>query len=338
MRRTLDEWCSTYPSSYLPWVVRGSFNINAAWEARGGGWGSTVTDDGWRLFRENLQRAEADLTVAHKLNPRDPEAAAYLITVDMGLSRPREVMEQHYSMSRAAFPFGELARRNKLFYLMPKWQGSKEEFDGFVNSCAAEVPAHPILAKILVVAYREEIASLQGYERRSSRDAAPGASEAETFDKLWAAYEVAAKADPDDIQTHLNVASTAKIMGCPLKMAWAYEQVGDKWWPRTDSDNAASFHRCRAYSHELAGYALLGPLQEPALAEDEYRMALELNPTPSAHGGFARSVWTQICSGGDAAAVDLVRLHAQVAARGGQSGVSALLEEVERVTRQSPNQ
>jgi hypothetical protein len=70
-----------------PWLVdmmAGHAHVKLAWEARGGGVASTVTDDGWRGFHEHLALARDRFTRAWKLAPELPEAPAMMITVAKG--------------------------------------------------------------------------------------------------------------------------------------------------------------------------------------------------------------------------------------------------------------
>ena len=58
-----------------PWImnmVAGCYYRNLAWHHRGGGWASSVTDEGGRLFQENLTIAEKHFTKAWEINPKLP--------------------------------------------------------------------------------------------------------------------------------------------------------------------------------------------------------------------------------------------------------------------------
>ncbi|MCP4691384.1 MAG: hypothetical protein GY859_25290, partial [Desulfobacterales bacterium] len=70
-----------------PWLLymcEGEAEVDAAWEARGGGWAKKVSDEGWEGFRAHLQLARAALTEAWELRPDYPDAAGRMITVAMG--------------------------------------------------------------------------------------------------------------------------------------------------------------------------------------------------------------------------------------------------------------
>lgn len=58
-----------------PWIAHAvltQLGIDAAWEWRGSGWASTVTEEGWKGFARHLTAAEHHLTEAHRLHPEEP--------------------------------------------------------------------------------------------------------------------------------------------------------------------------------------------------------------------------------------------------------------------------
>src|SRR5262249_13901499 len=68
---------------WLPNVLKGEAEIEAAWEARGSGWAYTVSKDAAKGFHEHLELAREALTAAWKKAPQRPEAAAAMIAVAM---------------------------------------------------------------------------------------------------------------------------------------------------------------------------------------------------------------------------------------------------------------
>src|SRR5262245_43970923 len=53
-------WCEARKDSALARLVRGTHYMHWAWEARGSGWANSVSEDGWKLFRERLGLAKKD--------------------------------------------------------------------------------------------------------------------------------------------------------------------------------------------------------------------------------------------------------------------------------------
>ena len=53
-------------------LLEGRFAVDDAWAARGGGWANTVTDEGWKVFRQRLADAEQALNRSWELDPTLP--------------------------------------------------------------------------------------------------------------------------------------------------------------------------------------------------------------------------------------------------------------------------
>jgi hypothetical protein len=123
------------PEAFRLWV-EGTFDAEYAWDARGNGFANTVTEEGWRGFRERLGQARAALERAWQLDPSNARVAAEMITVCMGQGRDREEMETWFRRAMEADPDCYTACDNKLRYLQPKWHGSVEEALAFARECA----------------------------------------------------------------------------------------------------------------------------------------------------------------------------------------------------------
>ena len=123
------------PGSAYPHLFMGEFYTKYAWDARGSGYADTVTEQGWKDFRARLAVAEKALVKAYELDPGEPQSSAAMITVCMGLSKPRPEMEKWFRRATAANPDSHDAYEKKLLYLEPKWHGSVEEMLEFGREC-----------------------------------------------------------------------------------------------------------------------------------------------------------------------------------------------------------
>lgn len=122
-----------------PWAMRliaGAHHRRLAWDARGGGVASTVTDEGWEGFRKHLDLAREYLEAAHDMAPDRPEAAAKMIGVSMGRGEADEPQEWFKRAVAAQFDWYP-AYRDLLWALRPRWGGSREEMLRFGIACAA---------------------------------------------------------------------------------------------------------------------------------------------------------------------------------------------------------
>jgi hypothetical protein len=122
----------------VPLICRAEFNINYAWDARGGGTADTVTPEGWQAFRDRLARAHKFLEQAWEKNPTWPQIPTNMIVVAMGEGMKQEDMELWYSRAMQVDPDSYEAGRAKMLFLEPKWGGSAEKVLEFGHQCVAE--------------------------------------------------------------------------------------------------------------------------------------------------------------------------------------------------------
>lgn len=126
-----DRW----PDRSKIWLLKGEAYIKKAWNARGGGYAYTVSDKGWEHFNERLATAEEALEHAWKLNPKDPEIAHQMMTVMLGQGGGRDRMELWFDRAMVLDPNDYDACSRKLYYLEPKWYGSREAMLDFGREC-----------------------------------------------------------------------------------------------------------------------------------------------------------------------------------------------------------
>ena len=110
--------------------------IDLAWDARGGGWASTVTAEGWRGFEDHLAKAAAAANEAYKLHPELPEPATAMIRVAMGSGGREDQMKWFDRALGAQADFGR-AYSALLNALMPRWGGSNDEIMALARKMAA---------------------------------------------------------------------------------------------------------------------------------------------------------------------------------------------------------
>jgi hypothetical protein len=111
---------------WLAHMAAAAFCKSKGWGARGGGWASTVTPEGWRVFHEQLDRMVEHLRAANDLIPTHPEAACEMITA---LANGRgekegETMLTWFERAVAAQCDYEDAYSSMLHFGAPRWGGS----------------------------------------------------------------------------------------------------------------------------------------------------------------------------------------------------------------------
>ncbi|HEY5909632.1 MAG TPA: hypothetical protein VJA21_03400 [Verrucomicrobiae bacterium] len=115
--------------------LRGSAELQRAWDARGNSWANTVTDEGWEGFRECLEKAEGLLVKSWEMNPSNAFTAYQMMQVELGQGRGRPKMEQWFQRAMTLSTNYSDAVKLMSFYLEPRWYGSEEESLKFARSC-----------------------------------------------------------------------------------------------------------------------------------------------------------------------------------------------------------
>lgn len=144
----LDAWVHARPDSWLASYVRGLYRIRAGWNARGNGLADTVSEEGWRVFREQLTLAHGDLERAHEIHPDQPYAATALLTVARARSLQPPQMQSYFEAATSADPSYLPAYELALEYLKAKWHGSDEIAYGFVKAVREDRQDDPAMAAL----------------------------------------------------------------------------------------------------------------------------------------------------------------------------------------------
>ena len=108
-----------------PWLygtLMGRVEINRAWQARGDGWASTVTDAGWKEFRRHLELATAHFQRAIAADDVEPQPFEQMITVAMAESSGQERAWFDNAVARQCDL--SVAFANYRYALLPRWGGT----------------------------------------------------------------------------------------------------------------------------------------------------------------------------------------------------------------------
>jgi hypothetical protein len=115
---------------WLALTLKGEYEINEAWKARGSGWADSVRQQGWQAFADHLSQARTSLTAAWKLQPDLPLAPCLMETVALGNSGAQE-MRQWFDRAVAAQVDYPGAWYSMRWGLYPRWYGSLEALRTF---------------------------------------------------------------------------------------------------------------------------------------------------------------------------------------------------------------
>lgn len=145
-------------------LIEGTFWVLSAWNARGSGWSNTVSDPGWKLFNERLQKAQTILEKAWAIDPSDPNIAIEMMNVELGQGLGRERLETWFRRAMDADPDSCRAAHGKMLYLEPKWYGTEEELMEFAHQCVATGNWKSRIPFVLISAHSD----LAGASRQSN--------------------------------------------------------------------------------------------------------------------------------------------------------------------------
>lgn len=128
----LNKWLAEKPNSTTAHVALAGAYESYAWYARGDGMSDTVTNSGWRLFNERMEKAKAILDKNEALTEKCPES--YLVRQEIAQSQG---IEQETAVLKRAVAFDPTYYyyyRIHANALLPKWFGE----DGDASRFAAE--------------------------------------------------------------------------------------------------------------------------------------------------------------------------------------------------------
>ena len=138
--KRLEEWQAAFPDSLSPRLLHAEAWTQYAWDARGSGVASTVTEEGWKLFRERLAAARMELAALHARRTECPQWFVVMQTVALGQGWSREEYEALFDEAIRTEPEYLIFYERKINYLQPKWHGKEGEELEFVNSLPERLP------------------------------------------------------------------------------------------------------------------------------------------------------------------------------------------------------
>jgi hypothetical protein len=155
VERWVDDWVAAEPRSTLPLLVKGAHAIDWAWEARGGGRASTVSEEAFKLFFKRLKLAEDCLD---DVTDRDRDSAtswAFLVILGRGRQLGIDETRRRFEEVRRRHPWHLEAHDQMLQQLCQKWSGSHELMHEFAQQTLAEMPAGSPLGRLTAIAHLE---------------------------------------------------------------------------------------------------------------------------------------------------------------------------------------
>ena len=143
--RWLDHWRAAEPSSPDAAAVFAQSLVVKAWDVRGGGRASATTREQFQGFHQILRTGADEAMKAAEMAPKDPTPWMTMVTAARGLQLSNSEFERIWQELLIRDSTNRRAHVQALQYWQPKWSGSLELANSFVEDTAARAP-HSALA------------------------------------------------------------------------------------------------------------------------------------------------------------------------------------------------
>lgn len=215
------EWVKTHPNSHFANASLGVAYVNYAWYARGAGYASSVSEDGWKAFHDNITLAATYLKKAYELDPSDPVVPVEMIVVSaVGGGRSFGEFDKWFDRAVEADPVDSMSYDKKLYFTHPKWGGSFRRQLVFSRQIYKNAPANS-MAPILLTETHWEI-----YKDRKDPHYF---SKKEVWEEMKDVYGELTKRFPQSVKIRNWYARTACMAGDYETAKAEFSKLGNNW-------------------------------------------------------------------------------------------------------------
>lgn len=130
----LDTGWKSHPGYY---ELKGQLEIDRGWGARGSGYASTVTEEGFKKFNTHLSKAEEYLMNGWALDTNRIRIARSMMRVELGQGKGLKRQQMWFERVMALDTNNYDACVAMAYYLEPRWYGSEDQSLRFARSCVA---------------------------------------------------------------------------------------------------------------------------------------------------------------------------------------------------------
>lgn len=138
--RIIQEGKARYPKSEAFSLIEADYWLRYAWDARGHGYSKDVTDTGWQLFRERLDKAEQVLLESRDYASDNPIWHQKYLGVAMGKGWDNESILALFLDAIEQHPYNYQTYFNAANAVSPKWGGSTQLMDLVARAADKNVP------------------------------------------------------------------------------------------------------------------------------------------------------------------------------------------------------
>jgi hypothetical protein len=129
----LLDWSKNSTLAGVPNLALAMFEAAFGWHARGSGFASTVSEEGWTRFRQRTANARMML---EKLGPearKDPQWYEAMLRIGLAQGWKNKEFDALYQEAINRFPYYYAYYFTKGSFYSAKWHGSQDEFKAFVD-------------------------------------------------------------------------------------------------------------------------------------------------------------------------------------------------------------
>lgn len=123
----IQETRRQLPNSIAAILLEAGIWRAAAWSARGPGYASQVSDEGWKLFRARQEKAEAVLRSSRTIAGKSAIWYSMYLETLLELGRPASDLDTVFREGVARFPDYDQLYFEYLRAHLPQWSGSEQE-------------------------------------------------------------------------------------------------------------------------------------------------------------------------------------------------------------------
>jgi hypothetical protein len=138
-RSLLQDWAAAKPDSATPRIAIAEMYVNYAAAARGNGYADSVSDQGWRLFNERVEKSTAALGEAAKMKEKCPFWFEVAQQIALDQSWNKEQARELLELAAAFEPTYYHYYREYANYLLPKWLGQPGDTEAFAEEVSKRV-------------------------------------------------------------------------------------------------------------------------------------------------------------------------------------------------------
>jgi len=135
----LEHWVAARPDSITARVALADSYAEYAWAARGDGYSDTVTDNGWKLMGERLEKAKSLLDEATTLTTKCPEWYRVMLQIALGQGWEQEQESELFHQAVASEPDYYYYYQAQALFLLPKWNGEDGDSSKFAEESANRI-------------------------------------------------------------------------------------------------------------------------------------------------------------------------------------------------------